>query len=823
MNTFQVTIALLAALAAGSVVAAEPPTPPGSTPATMPASPLGARVTKDGWFAPRMPGKKPPALPDRVTKAFVIPIHGPVGAATLESVKREIVRCRAQGAELVILDIDTPGGRVDVMNGIVDLLTAELKNVRRVAYVNPNAYSAGAIISLACHEIVMAERAVIGDAMPILTGPDGKVMPIPDRERAKIESPLIALAKDLAQENGHNEALCKGMITLSIEVWLIRNRKTGQMRVVNPDSADWRAKVFNAPKRSRNAPPPPADSPWEFVHLVDRGINQLVTMSTRDAKRFGFVNHAFATMDDLLAHYNVMPAPPAGARITSDGWFAPRKPKKSPPALPDRVTKAFVIPIHGPITPTTLDSVKRKIVKCRTGQAELVIFDMNTPGGRVDVMNSIVDLLVKELADVRRVAYVNPNAYSAGAIISLACHDIVMTERAVIGDAMPIMFGPQGLMPVPDKERAKIESPLIALAKDLAQENGYNEALCEGMVTVSIEVWLIRNRKTGEMRAVDANNANWRPKVLNAPRRKKDDVEPLADAEWEFVALADRSKNQLVTLKTRAALRFGFVDHQFVTLDDLLKHYNVTEPPVVLGDTWSEKLVGWLTSTAVTSLLMGLGMLCVFIEIRTPGLGLPGLIALICFVIVFGSQYLIGLAAWWEIAVFMIGLVLIALEIFVIPGFGVAGISGMACCLIGLLAMFVDNPPNSMPIPRGELSWEMFSSGVFALACAFVGAAVAGALLGRYLQKIPFVNRLCLAAVTAVQPQVPVTADAPVRRVQVGDRGVVASMCRPIGKVRFGDNLIDAASEGETIEPGTPVCVLRLDSNRLVVKRIEEA
>ena len=517
------------------------------------------------------------------------------------------------------------------------------------------------------------------------------------------------------------------------------------------------------------------------------------------------------------------PAAPAGARITDDGWFAPRKPKKPPPPLPEKVTKTFIIPIQGPIGLATYESVKRRVVRCQRKGAELVILDMNTPGGRVDVMEGIVNLLVDELAAVRRVAYVNPNAYSAGAIISLACHEIVMAERAVIGDAMPIIFGPKGLVPLPDKERAKMESPLIALAIDLAEENGHNVALCEGMVTVSIEVWLIRNRKTGQMRVVDADSANWRPNVLNAPRRKKDDIIPSPDAEWEFVKLADRSKNQLVTMKTRLAMRFGFVDHQFETMNDLLKHYNVTEPPIVLKDTWSEVLVGWLTSMAVAGVLMSVGMICIFIEIRTPGLGLPGLIALICFATFFGAQYLVGLAVWWEIAVFAIGVILIALEVFVIPGFGVAGISGIACCLIGLLAMFVGNPPTDLPIPRSPLSWETFSNGVFTLACAFVVAAVAGALLARYLPKIPFVNRLCLAAATVAVPQAPVTEDAPVRTVRVGDRGVVASMCRPIGKVRIGQNLMDAASEGEPIEPGTPVRVLRLDSNRLVVEKIEEA
>ena len=519
-----------------------------------------------------------------------------------------------------------------------------------------------------------------------------------------------------------------------------------------------------------------------------------------------------------------MPAPPPGARITQDGWFAPRSRGDTPPSLPDEITRAFVIPIHGPIGLATYESVKRKVTRCRAQGAQLVILDMDTPGGRGDAMDGIVDLLMDDLKDVYRVAHVNPKAYSAGAIISLACHEIVMAKRAVIGDAMPILIGPGGqLIPIPEAERAKIESPTITQVRGLASRNGYNVALCEGMVTVSIEVWLIRQRKTGETRTVNADAANWRAIVINAPRRKKDDIVPPPDSPWEFIHLADRASNQLVTMGTRDARRFGFVDHVFATRADLLAHYNVTAPAVVLGDTWSETLVAWLTSTAVAGVLMSVGMICVFMEIRTPGLGLPGLIALICFSIFFGSQYLIGLAAWWEIAVFTIGVILIGLEVFVIPGFGVAGVSGIVCCLVGLLMMFVDNAPGDWPIPRGDLSWEVFSNSVFALACAFIAAFIAGALLARYLPKIPFVNRLCLAAAIVVQPQAPVTERAAVRSVRIGDRGVVESMCRPVGRVRIGDDLLDAASEGETIEPGTPVRVLGLDSNRLIVEKVKEA
>jgi len=527
---------------------------------------------------------------------------------------------------------------------------------------------------------------------------------------------------------------------------------------------------------------------------------------------------------------------PEGARITDDGWFAPRRPKSPHPPVPDEVTRAFIIPIHDEITLGTLESIKRRVIKCRVGKAQLVIFDMDTPGGRSDAMNGIIDLLMDGLRDVRRVAYVNPDAYSAGAMISLACHEIVMAKRAVIGDAMPILIGPGGLMPVPEAERAKLESPGLAQVRSLAEENGYDRATCEGMITVKIEVWLIRNRQTRELRIVDADTKHWRRRVVGAPgivgSIASDPLKAVgkgeaprtapADAEWEFVDVVDKA-DKLLTLHTTEAVRFGLADNVFATMDDLLAHYNVTAPPTVLVDSWSEKFVGWITDPIIAGLLLAAGSVALFVEIRTPGLGVPGIIALICFTLRFGGQYMAGLATWWEIVIFMIGVVLIVLEIFVIPGFGVAGISGIICCVFGLVAMVIDNPPTEWPVPRGEMGWNMFSTGIFAIVCAFIAAVVLSVVLARYLRNIPYMNRLCLAMAPVVEPQAPVMEDSPIRRIKVGDRGVVESMCRPVGKVRFGDDLIDAVSEGEPIDAGTPVRVLAMDSNRPVVERDQEA
>ena len=800
------------------------------------AAPTGARITGEGWFAPR---RRTVRLPAKITKAFEIPIHGFINTAAYEDIQRKVVRCRDDGAELVIFDMDTPGSDGAVMRKIVNLLTEDLNGVYRVAYVNREAYGAGAMISLACHEIVMSPRGMIGDGSPKLLSLRGSPISLPTKDRAKIEPVVVAEARRLAAENDHNAALCEGMISVDIELWLVRNLRTRELRVVDPQSRNWRRKVVGAPGVRPEGSS--GRKQWEFITLVDPA-DRLVTLNARQAKRYGLTEHVFRSMKELEEHYNLAspavaltgpagqpwgaasgeattgPAPqiPPGARVTDEGWFAPRRPQGVQVKLPRKVTKAFVIQIHDGITKATYEAVRRKVVRCRTAAAEMVILDMNTPGGDLMATRKIVKLLMDDLEDVYRVAYVNPEAYSAGAIISLACHEIVMNRRSVIGDAMPIIM--QG--DLSKAKRAKIESPLLAEARILAVENGYNQALCEGMITIKVEVWLIRHRRTRELRVVDADSNGWRRKVAGAPgERKKNSADK--DKAWEFLKTVDPD-HKLVTMNTREALRYGLVEHVFRSRQELEKHYGLTVPAAELIDTWSETMVTWLTSPPVVAILVLIGIMAFYSELRTPGLGVPGAVAVVCFGIVFGSHYLTGLAAWWEVALFALGLVLLALEVFVIPGFGVAGVGGIVCCTVGLLAIFVDNPPDRLPIPSGALSWSMFSNGVFALGCAFVLSMIGGAILAKYLANIPIVSKVVLGPVEA-SDEAPVTADAPVRKVHVGSVGVVESMCRPVGKVRFGQDLVDASSEGEIVGPGARVRVLRYEGNRVVIEKVEDA
>jgi membrane-bound serine protease (ClpP class) len=514
---------------------------------------------------------------------------------------------------------------------------------------------------------------------------------------------------------------------------------------------------------------------------------------------------------------NPWPTLPAGAFVTADGWFPPVNPKIPPPPLPKEITKAFVIPIHEEITPKTYEAVERKINRCREQGAQLVIFDMNTPGGRGDAMEGIVRLILEDNKDIHTVAYVDPRAFSAGAVISLACNEIVVSPAGVIGDAMPILISAEGaLVAMPPDERKKMESGARAIVRTIAQNRGHSEILCEGMITISIEVWLVRDRTTRELRLVDG--AAERGKVWQGPPTSQPgESQGPPNAQWEFVAVID-GPNSLATLTGEEALRAGLSRYMAGSMTDLKKHYNIVAPPVVMEDTWSELMVEFLTSTAVAGILFGLGIFLAYMELNAPGHFVPGILAAICFAIFFGSRYLIGLSDWWQIALFVVGLTLIIVELLTFHTVGLLLIAGVVCCIAALLGVLVPHMPGTLPVPQNEMDWSIFRGGAMALGLGFIGAAIAAMAFARFLPRLPIAGKLILQSVV-VPSEPPVSAAGAIKEIAVGEIGVAETLCRPVGKVRFGDRLLNATSTGEIIQPGERVKVLKRDENRIIVEK----
>ena len=504
-------------------------------------------------------------------------------------------------------------------------------------------------------------------------------------------------------------------------------------------------------------------------------------------------------------------AVPPGARKVDQGWFAPQK-RSAPPKQPKSV---FIIPIREQIMDKAFKALERKVLQCRSGQADLVILDMDTPGGSVNAAEAICKLINSGLGKVHTVCFIRSDALSAGAMIALACKEIIVTPGARLGATAPLVPGMKLEKPI----REKFESVLRTQLEQSAERNGYPKALAVSMVSRDLEVWLIRSRRTGELRYV--LRADWRGRVKIPPGLA--DVDSNPEAQWDLLEVPVR-KDRLLTMTAEKAKAYRFASAILDAPKDrpyehILKRYNVKAQPTVLIDSWSEDMVDIIRSPVVAAILVFLAMMFGYVEMHTPGFGLFGGLAIACFVILIGSGYLVGLAQVWEIALFVLGLVLIAVEVFVTPGFGVLGISGAVCCLFAAFAMLVGNAPSEFPWPKTELDHKVLLGGIRTVGIGFVAAVIAGAILSRFLPKIPLARRIILAP-PAPAGGPPVPAGSAMTRVQVGDVGLVESMCRPVGKVRFGDDLLDAVSEGDTIQRGAKVRVQRRDGNRIIVEKV---
>jgi membrane-bound serine protease (ClpP class) len=472
--------------------------------------------------------------------------------------------------------------------------------------------------------------------------------------------------------------------------------------------------------------------------------------------------------------------------------------------------KAAVIVCKGMIDDGLYKSIRRRTQTALDGGVEYLIYEIGTYGGLLKSGDDISKYLILEVAKKgNTVAYITTEAISAGAMISVSCQDIVMLKSTTIGDCAPIQVGAK----LEGVEREKVESFTRAAFNRAAEANGYPAALLKAMVSMQTEVHQVKNLQSGEYEFFESDQL---PKDAN-----KYDLD-----NEKLIVRGD----ELLTLTASKAFEYGIaraqVDSIAGALDFLAKRDGVSfaGEPMVLRTNWSEEMVRWLNSPAVMGILIMLALLGVYIEFNTPGVGLPGLVAAICFAIIIGSKYLVGLANWVEVALFVIGLLLLMTEIFVLPGFGIAGFLGIICILAGLFGMLIKNPPDKLPWPETQVDWQLFANGVLGLSLGFVGFVLLAWVLTKYLPKLQFLSGLILVPAAAKgEMEVSMTAPSESKTVsvKVGDSGEVVSTLRPTGKAQFDDAIVDVVAEAEFLDKGTKVEIIEIHGNRVVVKAVE--
>jgi len=275
---------------------------------------------------------------------------------------------------------------------------------------------------------------------------------------------------------------------------------------------------------------------------------------------------------------------------------------------------------------------------------------------------------------------------------------------------------------------------------------------------------------------------------------------------------------KLLTLTSREALELGLADAVLDSPEEALAQYDLrTLPPERMAMRWDEGLFTFLTSPLIAGLLLMCGVAGIYLEFKTPGIGWAGFIGAACLAIYFGSRLVVGMADWMDVALVLAGFALLAAEIFVIPGFGLAGAGGIVCLLLGVYLSLT-----RVTIP--EYTWDfmrltdagvsiMVAAGTFLLFMLFMWKVFPSTPVARGLMQS---HAQLAEAGYAVQTH----ADA---EAALGLTGVAVSMLRPAGRGRFGSRTLDVMTRGEFVEPGRNIVVIQVEGNRYVVREQEES
>lgn len=449
-------------------------------------------------------------------------------------------------------------------------------------------------------------------------------------------------------------------------------------------------------------------------------------------------------------------------------------------AQDNRTETVFIIPIKDMIERALVYVVHRGIEEAEAAGATAIVFDMDTPGGRLDATEEIIDM-ISDL-QVPTYTFVNNNAISAGAIIAMATDHIYMAPGGRIGDALPILMSPLPFgapQEVPEGLKEKMISPTVALIRSAAQRNGHDPDLAEAMVRPEFEY------KVGD--------------TMVCPK-------------GQILTLTSKDAAQELAGPGKPLLSEGTVN----SLDELLSKIEKNHCTVkTLKVAVSERLARIIEGFPVSGILLALGLLGLYVEFKTPGFGFPGIAGISLMALWFWGHHVAGLAGMGEVLLFVLGLALLFVEIFLLPGFGVAGITGIVLITAALLMAMVEHQPH--------LPWYMSSgshsmqAAIITLSSALTLAFLAAILLARFLPETRFFHRLALDATE--DPAAGYRASENTSDL-LGKVGVAATALHPAGLGSFEGQSVDVVTGGQFIAKGSSIRIVEALGNRIIVEEI---
>ncbi len=434
----------------------------------------------------------------------------------------------------------------------------------------------------------------------------------------------------------------------------------------------------------------------------------------------------------------------------------------------------YQIPIRNMIEPSLVYIIRRGMREANAIGAAAVVFVMDTPGGRVDTTEEITRII--EAIKVPTYTFVEHNAISAGAIIALASDKIYMAPGSKIGDAMPVIASPQGgMQALGDAEREKVESYVDGLVRGIAQRKGRPQDLASAMVRRSVEFII------GDT-------------VIS----KEGEILTLTHFEAERIFEIDGVERHL--------LSEGTVESVAVMLEKAgLGGAEIRE----LEITNVERIARFIA--IIAPVLLTIGMLALWVEFQTPGIGYGAMIGVVCLAIFFFGHHIAGLAGHEEFLLFALGVILLMVEIFALPGFGLIGLTGVFLIMWSLLTSMAPTMPDGPMIP----SLPELKIPIRNMVLSFLMSGIGMLLLSRYLPKSRATSWLVLQEATASKDGY---TSADERPDLVGQTGRTVTPLRPGGSALIGDKRHDVLTRNAFVEAGMNVTVVEVHGNRIVVE-----
>lgn len=431
----------------------------------------------------------------------------------------------------------------------------------------------------------------------------------------------------------------------------------------------------------------------------------------------------------------------------------------------------YKINIKEDIMPAAWRQVQRGFEEAEEHKAEIILIHLNTYGGMVNVADSIRTKFLNSTIPVW--VFVDNQAASAGALISIAADSIYMRQGASIGAATVVN---QTGEVAPDKFQSFMRSTMRATAE------------AKGKIPIIID---------GD------TTYKWRRDPMIA--------EAMVDPSIYIEGIIDTGK--VLTFTTEEAIRWGYCEGKAESVSEIFKNVGIEDYSIVeFKPTPLDKTIGFLTNPMVSGVLIMLIVAGLYFELQTPGVGFPLVIAIIAAVLYFAPLYIEGLAEHYELIIFIVGLVLIAIEVFAIPGFGVAGIGGIILVVIGLTVAMIDNDIFRDVRP---FAWiEIVRPLVVVAASLFTGLVLSIVLSRRLITSPAFPGLALNSSLTQEEGYVGIDRH---QKDMLGKEGVAVTVLRPSGKVQIDDEIFDAVALEGYINKGETVRVTKDEAGQIYV------